>query len=47
MKAVTIDGYQDVTPNEDALLCAVLKQPISVGIVGSSLDFQLYAGVSN
>ncbi|XP_064968736.1 cysteine protease XCP1-like [Musa acuminata AAA Group] len=44
MKAVTIDGYQDVTPNEDALLCAVLKQPISVGIVGSSLDFQLYAG---
>lgn len=44
---VTIDGYQDVTPNEDALLCAVVKQPVSVGIDGSSLDFQLYTGVSN
>ena len=46
MKAVTIDGYQDVEPEESALLCAVIKQPVSVGIDGSSLDFQLYTGVS-
>jgi C1A family cysteine protease len=41
-KAVTIDGYQDVPPNDEALLCAVLKQPISVGIDGGARDFQLY-----
>ena len=43
---VTIDGYKDVAENDGALLCAVVKQPISVGIDGSALDFQLYTGVS-
>ncbi|KAF3319721.1 low-temperature-induced cysteine proteinase-like protein [Carex littledalei] len=41
-KVVTIDGYQDVPPNDEALLCAVLKQPISVGIDAGARDFQLY-----
>lgn len=41
---VTIDGYQNVVQNESALLCAVVQQPVSVGIDGSSLDFQLYTG---
>lgn len=44
---VTIDGYQDVAQSERALLCAVVKQPVSVGIDGSSRDFQLYTGVSD
>lgn len=43
---VTIDGYKDVAEKDSALLCAVVKQPISVGIDGSALDFQLYTGVS-
>ncbi|KAJ3683076.1 hypothetical protein LUZ60_013303 [Juncus effusus] len=43
-KVVTIDGYQDVVPNDDALLCTVVEQPVSVGIDASSLDFQLYTG---
>ncbi|MCL7045930.1 hypothetical protein MKW94_023974 [Papaver nudicaule] len=43
-KRVTIDGYKDVAPDENALFCSVANQPISVGIVGSSLDFQLYTG---
>jgi Papain family cysteine protease len=42
---VTIDGYKDVAQNDEALLCAVVKQPVSVGIDASSLDFQLYTGV--
>lgn len=42
-KALTIDGYQDVAQEKSALLCAVARQPISVGIDGKSLDFQLYA----
>lgn len=46
IKVVTIDGYKDVAESENALLCAVVQQPISVGIDGSSLDFQLYTGVS-
>lgn len=46
IKAVTIDGYQDVAPKGSALLCAVVNQPVSVGIDGSSWDFQLYTGVS-
>lgn len=46
-KAVTIDGYQDVAQEESALLCAVARQPVSVGIDGKSLDFQLYAGVTH
>ncbi|KAJ3709009.1 hypothetical protein LUZ61_012714 [Rhynchospora tenuis] len=44
IKVVTIDGYEDVAENDEALLCAVVKQPISVGIDASSLDFQLYTG---
>lgn len=43
-KAVTIDGYTDIAEEESALLCAVVKQPLSVGIHGSSKDFQLYTG---
>lgn len=35
-----------MTQSDSALLCATVKQPISVGIDGSSLDFQLYTGVS-
>lgn len=45
-KAVTIDGYEDVAEEESALFCAVLNQPISVGIDGSAIDFQLYTSVS-
>ncbi|KAI5061984.1 hypothetical protein GOP47_0022523 [Adiantum capillus-veneris] len=42
-KAVTINGYEDVRPNdEDALLCAVAKQPVSVAINAGTQDFQLY-----
>ncbi|KAI3872828.1 hypothetical protein MKX03_019031 [Papaver bracteatum] len=43
-KAVTIDGYRDVAPEENALFCSVANQPIRVAIVASSLDFQLYTG---
>ncbi|KAI3835161.1 hypothetical protein MKW92_050447 [Papaver armeniacum] len=44
-KVVTIDGYRDVAPEENALFCSVANQPISVAIVASSLDFQLYTGI--
>ncbi|CAN4084216.1 unnamed protein product [Withania somnifera] len=40
----TIDGYQDVPNDENALLCAVAQQPVSVGIDGKSIDFQHYTG---
>ncbi|KAL5575223.1 hypothetical protein UlMin_016922 [Ulmus minor] len=43
-KAVSIDGYQDVGESDSDLLCAVVQQPISVGIDGSAWDFQLYTG---
>lgn len=43
-KAVTIDSYTDVAEEESALLCAVVKQPVSVAIHGSAMDFQLYTG---
>ena len=43
---VSIDGYQDVEESDSALLCAVAKQPVSVGMDGSAIDFQLYTGVS-
>ncbi|PSS04844.1 Oryzain alpha chain like [Actinidia chinensis var. chinensis] len=43
-KAVSIDGYEDVAEEESALFCAVLNQPISVGIDGGAIDFQLYTG---
>lgn len=42
----SIDGYQNVAQDDSALLCAVVQQPLSVGIHGSALDFQLYTGVS-
>jgi C1A family cysteine protease len=42
-KVVTIDGYTDVEPSDSAVLCAVVQQPISVGMVGSAMDFQLYS----
>ncbi|KAG2683978.1 hypothetical protein I3760_10G058800 [Carya illinoinensis] len=41
-KVVTIDGYEDVAESDSALLCATVQQPISVGMDGSALDFQLY-----
>ncbi|XP_041024061.1 low-temperature-induced cysteine proteinase-like [Juglans microcarpa x Juglans regia] len=41
-KVVTIDGYEDVSESDSALLCATVQQPISVGIDGSAMDFQLY-----
>uniref|UniRef100_A0A803Q3M9 Uncharacterized protein n=1 Tax=Cannabis sativa TaxID=3483 RepID=A0A803Q3M9_CANSA len=43
-KVVTIDGYEDVGESDRDLLCATIHQPISVGIDGSALDFQLYTG---
>lgn len=43
---VIIDGYKDLAEKESALFCAVVNQPISVGIDGSAIDFQLYTGVS-
>ncbi|XP_059669794.1 low-temperature-induced cysteine proteinase-like [Cornus florida] len=41
-KVVSIDGYTDIAEEESALLCAVINQPISVGMDGSAIDFQLY-----
>ncbi|KAI3495358.1 hypothetical protein L1887_37687 [Cichorium endivia] len=42
---VTIASYVDVeSKNEDALLCAVAKTPVTIGIDGSAYDFQLYTG---
>ncbi|KAK9267183.1 hypothetical protein L1049_009603 [Liquidambar formosana] len=41
-KVVSIDGYEDVEESDSALLCATVNQPISVGMDGSALDFQLY-----
>lgn len=46
MKAVTIDGYKDIEEEESAIVCALLNQPVSVGIDGGAYDFQLYSGVS-
>eukprot|EP00250_Pteridium_aquilinum_P006407 c16344_g1_i1 orf=145-1239(+) len=44
-KTVSIDSYVDVTPNdENALMCAVAQQPVSVAINAAGYDFQLYAG---
>ncbi|KMT04416.1 hypothetical protein BVRB_8g180920 [Beta vulgaris subsp. vulgaris] len=41
---VNIDGHGNVEETETDLLCATVRQPISVGIDGSSIDFQLYTG---
>lgn len=43
-KVVTIDGYEDVDESDSALLCATVDQPISAGMDGSAIDFQLYTG---
>lgn len=43
-KVVTIDGYTDVAETDAAVLCAVVQQPVSVGMDGSAIDFQLYSG---
>lgn len=43
-KVVTIDGYTDVAETDAAVLCAVVQQPVSVGMDGSAIDFQLYTG---
>ncbi|XP_010999738.1 PREDICTED: low-temperature-induced cysteine proteinase-like [Populus euphratica] len=44
IKVVSIDGYKDVDETDSALLCAAAQQPISVGMDGSAIDFQLYTG---
>jgi hypothetical protein len=47
-KVATIDGYEDVPANnEKALLQALAKQPVSVAIEASGMDFQLYASVTS
>ncbi|KAH7276602.1 hypothetical protein KP509_39G014000 [Ceratopteris richardii] len=42
--AVSIDSYVEVPTEEQALLEAVAKQPVSVGIDAGERDFQFYAG---
>ncbi|CAN4105025.1 unnamed protein product [Withania somnifera] len=42
--AVTITGYERITPNEESLQAAVIKQPISVAVDASGYGFQLYSG---
>ncbi|KAL5707550.1 hypothetical protein ACHQM5_018440 [Ranunculus cassubicifolius] len=45
VKVVSIDSYEDVSPDEESVLvCALLTQPITVGIDGGAHDFQLYTG---
>ncbi|KAJ4730613.1 hypothetical protein LUZ62_030334 [Rhynchospora pubera] len=45
LKAVTINGYQDVPENSEyGLLKAIAQQPVSVAIEASGLDFQFYKG---
>ena len=42
---VTIDGYEDVPPNDEkALQQAVAAQPVSVAIEADERAFQLYGG---
>nr|XP_043618831.1 low-temperature-induced cysteine proteinase-like [Erigeron canadensis] len=41
---VSIKSYVEVDSNEDAVLCAAAQQPVTIGIVGSAYDFQLYTG---
>lgn len=46
-KAVKIDGYEDVPPNdENALKKAVAHQPVSVAIEAGGRVFQLYESVN-
>ncbi|KAJ4797546.1 hypothetical protein LUZ62_048792 [Rhynchospora pubera] len=42
--AATIRGYEEVPRSEAALLNAVANQPVSAGVEGSGIDFQLYGG---
>lgn len=43
---MTIDGYEDVTANdENALQKAVANQPVAVAIEASGQDFQFYSEV--
>ncbi|XP_076918494.1 low-temperature-induced cysteine proteinase-like [Bidens hawaiensis] len=44
VSVVSIDSFVEVDPNEDAVLCAAAKQPVTIGICGSAYDFQLYTG---
>ena len=42
---VTIDGFEDVPRNdEQALMQAVARQPVSIAIAAGDRDFQLYVG---
>lgn len=44
-RVVTIDGYEDVPPNDElALKKAVSRQPVSVAIEADQRSFQLYVG---
>jgi len=44
-RVVSIDGHEDVAPNdEDALMRAVARQPVSVAIEADQRPFQLYVG---
>lgn len=42
--AVRLSGYEKVPVSEDAILNAVAKQPVSIGIDASSDGFKHYAG---
>ncbi|KAI3833274.1 hypothetical protein MKW98_006373, partial [Papaver atlanticum] len=45
MEVVTVNGYKDVPENdEQSLLKALLRQPLSVAIEASGRDFQFYSG---
>ncbi|RZC45782.1 hypothetical protein C5167_038734 [Papaver somniferum] len=45
MEVVTINGYEDVPENdEQSLLKALSRQPLSVAIEASGRDFQFYSG---
>lgn len=46
-KVVSIDGYEDVPNNENALKKAVAHQPVSIAIEASGRAFQLYESVSS
>ncbi|KAK1315445.1 Xylem cysteine proteinase 1 [Acorus calamus] len=44
LKIVTISGHEDVPQNEDSVLKALSRQPLSVAIEASGRDFQFYSG---
>ncbi|KAH7332465.1 hypothetical protein KP509_20G088800 [Ceratopteris richardii] len=42
---VTIDGYEEIQPNDEtSLLKAVAQQPVSVAVEAGGRDFQFYSG---